>query len=405
MDALYVFITTAFPKAGVQVAGLPLTLNLLLTAYVVLRQPNQTFLSVQKHRSIMIAYSVLFVFGILSMLLAFAQGGAPFTLSQMLIVVGSPLVAIAALRIPPKKFAEIIIISMLIINIYAVTQYIFGIENTSIGGLTYTYGQSITDKPIGFKADGTAAKMVSTYQNGNSYGLFDALGLSYLLSRLPLNRQWNIARVAALFIGFVGFMLSGSRSIQIPFCVFLIFILIQYIRQTSPRFQQNIIGGIIFGGCALCAFAATQPMMISSIKKRLITQTLADPTANGRTKQWQGIFDAVTQMDGFSLIRQLLFGKNPTASFGGEGLPHFFTVFGLPCTIAFYAGLVLLIIECWKNQYTKNIAFGILCVTIAFCVDQSFLYPPNIMNIYLFYGAAQKLTNTVAASGKVVRIS
>ena len=50
MDALYVFITTALPKAGVQVAGLPLTLNLLLTAYVILRHPNQTLLMMQRFR-------------------------------------------------------------------------------------------------------------------------------------------------------------------------------------------------------------------------------------------------------------------------------------------------------------------------------------------------------------------
>ena len=36
MDAFSVFVTTSLPKAGVQVAGLPLTLNLLLTAYVIL---------------------------------------------------------------------------------------------------------------------------------------------------------------------------------------------------------------------------------------------------------------------------------------------------------------------------------------------------------------------------------
>ena len=52
MDALYIFITTALPKAGAQVAGLPLTLNLLLTAYVILRHPNQTLLMMQKFRGL-----------------------------------------------------------------------------------------------------------------------------------------------------------------------------------------------------------------------------------------------------------------------------------------------------------------------------------------------------------------
>lgn len=392
MDALYVFVTTAFPKAGAQVAGLPLTLNLLLTAYVILRHPNQTLLSIQKHHSITLAYSILFVFGVLSILLAFAQGAAPFTLSQMLVVIGSPLVGIAALRLPPERFAKIVVVSMLIVNAYALVQYVFGIEQAAVGGLTYTYGQSITDKAIGFKADGTAEKMTSTYQSGNSLGLFDALGFSYLLTRFPFKWRWNSARIIALFVGFLGLMLSGSRSIQIPFCICLLFILAQTIRQTPPRLRQNIIAGIILAGCTIVLFFVSQPAMVSKITDRLITQTLADPTASGRTDQWQGIIDAVTQMDLPALIRQFFFGKNPTATFGGEGLPNFFALFGLLCTLAFYIGLTVLVIICWKNQHTKTIALGILCVIIAFCVDSTYLYPPCVMNVYLFFAAAQKLT-------------
>lgn len=390
MDALYVFVTTAFPKAGAQVAGLPLTLNLLLTAYVILRHPNQTLLSMQKHRGIMISYLVLFIFGVLSILLAFAQGAAPFTLSQMLVVVGSPLVGIAALRLPPERFAKIIVVSMLIVNTYALIQYTLGTENTAIEGLTYTYGQSFTDKPNGFKADGTAEKMTSTFQSGNSFGLFDALGLSYLLTRFPLNRRWNFARIVAFFVGFVGFMLSGSRSIQIPFAICLVFILVQSVKQTPPRLRQNILAGIAIGGCALIAFVFFQPAMILGIKDRLITQTLADPTASGRTEQWQRIFDVVKQMDGVELLQQFLFGGNPTKNVG-EGLPYFFAVFGLPCTLAFFIGLTSLVIICWREKNTKTIALGILCVTIAFCIDSSYMYPPCIMNVYLFYAAAQQL--------------
>lgn len=49
--------------------------------------------------------------------------------------------------------------------------------------------------------------------------------------------------------------------------------------------------------------------MIFKITDRLITQTLADPTASGRTDQWQSIIDAVTQMNLPTLIRQFFFGK------------------------------------------------------------------------------------------------
>ncbi|NMM95241.1 O-antigen ligase family protein [Bifidobacterium oedipodis] len=396
MDTIFTFITMAFPKAGAQVSGLPLTLNLLLTAYVVLRHPNQTLLSIQKYHDLAVAYALLFVFGLHSMLLAVAQGVSPYALSQMLIVIGSPLVAVSALRLNAEKFTKIVICAMLIVNLYAVAQYTAGIENTAIEGITYTYGQSIFDKPIGLSVDGTAEKMISTYQNGNSFGLFDALGLSYLLNRLPIDHKWNIAKLCALFLGFIGFMLSGSRSIQIPFILVLLFILIQYIKRTPSRLRQNIIGGCITGLVIMAIFLSYNSTMMSKFLDRLITQTVADPTASGRTEQWNIIFSSISNMDTITLIRQFLLGKNPQADFRGEGLPDFFATFGLPCTIAFYSGLILLIIHCWKSKYGKTTALGILSVSIAFCFDQSYYYPPDIMNVYLFAAAVYLLSNQKA---------
>lgn len=64
MDALSVFVTTSLPKAGAQVAGLPLTLNLLLTAYVILRHPNQTLLMMKRFRGLAMAYGALFASGL-----------------------------------------------------------------------------------------------------------------------------------------------------------------------------------------------------------------------------------------------------------------------------------------------------------------------------------------------------
>ena len=55
MDALSVFVTTSLLKAGAQVARLPLTLNLLLTAYVILRHPNRTLLMMKRFRGLAVA--------------------------------------------------------------------------------------------------------------------------------------------------------------------------------------------------------------------------------------------------------------------------------------------------------------------------------------------------------------
>ena len=388
MDALYVFVTTSLPKAGAQVAGLPLTLNLLLTAYVILRRPNQTLLTMQRFRGLTIAYGTLFIFGTLSMLMALAQGVSAFTLSQMLIVVGSPLVGISATRILPERFSRIIICSMIIVNAYGLIQYFAGIENTSVAGLTYTLGQNISDKPIGFKADGTTEKIISTYQNGNSLGIFDALGISFLLTKSQSSRFWKFTRYLALALGLVGLMLSGSRSIQIPFVLFLVILLAQFIKQVPPR-KRGItlsIGSVLLAVGVVFLYA--QQTIVSHFFDRLVNQTMADPTGSGRTEQWSQSFEVISQMNGWQLLRQILFGQNPHTNVGGEGLPKFFFMFGFVSTIAFYGGLLYIVWQCWQRRKSHTVAIGILCVFCAFCVDQSFNYPPNIMNVALFAAAA-----------------
>ena len=153
MDALFTFITMAFPKAGIQIAGLPLTLNLLLTVYVVLRHPNQTLLLIQRHKNFAILYVVLLFFGIITILTDITQGARPYFLAQILIVLISPAVGISASRISSDRFTKIVIIAMIITNAYGVAQYFIGISQLAIPGVTYTYGQDFLDKAIGWNAD------------------------------------------------------------------------------------------------------------------------------------------------------------------------------------------------------------------------------------------------------------
>lgn len=285
-------------------------------------------------------------------------------------------------------FGEIIICSLIIVNVYGLIQYFAGIENTSVAGLTYTLGQSIDDKPIGLKADGTAEKIISTYQNGNSLGIFNALGISFMLTSAQSSRFWKIGQYFALSLGLIGIMLSGSRSIQIPFLLFLIILLVQFIKQLPPRkrgMTLSISGTILAFGIV---YLLAQRTIINQFIDRLVKQTLADPTASGRTNQWSHSFEVISHMDGGQVLRQLLFGRSPHTDIGGEGLPEFFFMFGIVSTAAFYGGLLYIVWCCWQRRSSRTIAIGILCVFCAFCVDQSFYYPPNIMNVALFAAAA-----------------
>ena len=129
---------------------------------------------------------------------------------------------------------------------------------------------------------------------------------------------------------------------------------------------------------------AVQRTIISQFTDRLIKQTLSSSTGNGRTIQWAHNIDVISEMNGPELLRQILIGQDPNVAIGGEGLPKYFCIFGLISTVAFFCGIISIIRMCWRSYNGRILAIGILCVFIAFCVDQSFLYPPNVMNIALF---------------------
>lgn len=345
---------------------------------------------IQRFRGLTVAYGTLFIFGVLSILMALAQGMEAYTLSQMIIVVGSPLVGVAATRMSSRQFSRIIICSMFIVNLYGIIQFAIGIENCAVAGITYTLGQDFTDKAIGFHADGTVEKIPSTYQSGSSLGIFNVLGVSFLLSNYQNSSIWKYMRYVALGLGLVGVMLSGSRSIQIPFILLLIIFLIQFVKQLPPRKRSMTLGvggiALAIGAVCLCA----QQTIVDRFFDRLVNQTLADKTASGRTEQWSQSFEVISQMNGWQLLRQIMFGQNPHTDVVGEGLPKFFFMFGIVSTMAFYGGLLYIIRCCWQCRRSRTVALGILCVFCAFCVDRSFNYPPNIMNVSLFAAAVLK---------------
>ncbi|PLS27702.1 O-antigen ligase family protein [Bifidobacterium parmae] len=390
LDALYVFVTMAIPKAGVQLGGIPLTLNILLSALVVLKNPNETIGFIQKIRGFNVAYWTLLAFGMVTFVLGLTDGTKPFDLAQTLIVLASPLVGVAALRLKPETLTRIVIVATIIVNVYGLIQFVGGVEKTSVEGLTYTYGQSLLDKPIGMSTttDTADTKIISTFQNGNSYGIFNVLAFSFLMSRLPVSGGWGALRMVATISSVVGVMICGSRSSVIPFAIMCVFMVISFLNQLPPRKRQNILVLIavicIVGVVALVA----QGTILEQFWERNVVHTTQDTTAAGRTDQWANSFRIIGQLSALPLLRLFFFGKSAGMNLIGEGLPEFFFNFGIIGTVAFYGGLLCLVRYCWKLAHGRTIAMGILCVTAAFCMDRTYHFPPNLMMISLFAAAA-----------------
>lgn len=400
LDTVFVFVTTAIPKAGVQLGALPLTANLVLLAVLVITGLASALRALDAVHGVMPWYVCMVLFGVFSTFIAWQEGATPYSIAQRITVLVSPLAAVATFRLSTRRSLRIIAWALIATSAYALVQFTGGITATSISGITYTMGQDLETKPIGYSADDSAAKVPSTYQNGSNFGIFAALAMMLMVSWRPEGRGMRRLRVFAIGSGVVGLLLCGSRSIIIPVALSLVFVFHQYVATLSRERQQQAMIGLILAFFFSVAFVVFfQSDILTTFWTRNVTQTLNDPTASGRTNQWSNMWLGVQSLSGWQLIRLILVGQSPSWGLGGEGLPEFLVTFGLPATLAFYVGLMTVAGRLWQNTAVRPVALGVLCVVFAFTVDMTFFYPPNVMNVYLIAMLALRIATPEIGHG------
>ena len=395
MDALFQIVTMIFPKAGVQAGGVPLTLNMLLLAYVIVRKPDQTVLAIQRIKWVGYLYAVFLLFGAFSLILSIGHWKM-FKIAEMVTVLASPLAIVFASRMGTERMLRITCIALILVDLYAVVQFTVGIVNTAVPGLTYTYGQTITTKSLGYGYGSggveAANKMPSTYTNGNYLGIFDALGITAMLSWKPRTTGWRVCRLSAIMLGFVGFMLCGSRSIVIPFTLACVLLLVQRYRSWPRRMKGTYLFFVFIGlVCVIVYLVVYQSSVINHFFNRIIVQTAEDSTGAGRTVQWARMWQNILLLGPLQILRLVLLGQESTYGLSGEGLPEFFATFGAIGTVAFYGMIVAGAVYCLRNKQIQPIAFGLLCAGVAFSVDQSYYYPPTVMEVFMILGIARAI--------------
>ena len=240
MDTLFQIVTMMIPKAGIQVGGAPLTLNVFLLLCVILKNPNQTVLAVQRIKGMGFLYAVLLLFGSMTFLLGIGHWPL-YRLAQIAIVIISPLAIVAMLRMDAEISMKITCVALIVVNIYGIVQFVHGIVSSSIPGLTYTYGQDLTGKNIGYGVGGDdlANKIVSTYQNGNYLGLFCIQGICLMFIWCAKEGIWKRLRFLSIILGFVGLLLCGSRSAVIPFAAICGALAVQRFRAWPNRMKMT----------------------------------------------------------------------------------------------------------------------------------------------------------------------
>lgn len=384
-NEIFEFMTLAFPKAGVQV-GVPITVAMLLFCLALAKSQYQVVPAFLAIKGLPAAYLV-FVFVVCVSFIFNMSDMTAFNISVVMVVIGSPLALAIGRAVDPQKAMELLTVSLIIVGFCALIQRVLGITHASIPGVTYTLGQDLADKPIGYgmASSGDAQKMPSTYQNGNGAGLFYALAIPILLAWRPEFVKWQILRGLAVLLGFIGLLLSGSRSILIPFCLFFLFIFSLLKNKLTYRRQ------ILFLAVSLLVLFFTilylmqaHSAVLTQLYSRYVSQTVSDPTGSDRTVQYGTAFSQIQPLTGWAFVRFLCIGL-PWSQIGGiEGFLSTLFMYGLFGFLAFIASLFVTAVHIYRLN--KLTAIGFLCVFIAFMVDGSFNYPPGLMNFFFLAG-------------------
>lgn len=383
---LFEFFTFTFPKAGVLVSDVPLTVAMLLFAFALLWSVKGIRPAIDKFRGFAIAYVLFAVFILLPMVMSLSRLSL-YMVSISIVLILSPLAIIIGGGMDFDKTVRIISVALLIVGLYAVVQFMFGIQATEIQGLNIAYGDSFETKPIGFGHGGLdALKMPATYQNGNGAGLFYALCLPLMFFWKPQKRCDAVLRVLGAIGGFAGLFLCGSRSVLIPFAVIAVPSLIVYIKRRLPaRAQLLFVAGVILAICGVLAyFAVANSEFISYFIDRYIVQTLSDPTGAGRTVLYQKFIDAVMGLGAWDSLRFLFFGMEWKDAQMTEGVVYILSYYGVFAFLSFLSVLIYPLVSVFKKN--KLLSVGLLLVFIAFLVDSSFLYPPYLINYFFIAG-------------------
>lgn len=387
------FFTLAFPKAGILIGGIPITIALVFFGIWVLFHIN-SILKLIIYKNALGLEFIIFAVIIFFTIIANFKSGMRTPAAEGILYVISPLMVAVGYRANKEDAVKIITISLLIVGTFSIIQYVVGIEKTMIAGLTLTYGDSYLNKTIGFGFDGLEAiKMPSTYQAGNSAGIFYISSSSVLLANKNLfkvfNKKMIVMRNLALGVGLIAIFMSGSRSVIISLvlvCPFLYKGIIKQFQGREKTYFTIVLITIII--CIIIYFINSDSEFITRIINRYVSDTLSDPTASGRTLQWSNLFNIISKTSLFELIRFMVIGLDWKYSLGLEGFLYVMPYYGV---IAFLLFIKVMIRPLSISRKVNMSYFaGFLGVFIILCVDRTFCSTPTLMNYFLIYGIVLK---------------
>lgn len=395
MLLLTIFFSIWFPKAGVKFSGIPLTVsNVLFGITFILWIFKKIKFGKVKISSL--GTILIFTIGycIFKYIIAYA-GGKSFieSIGYIIPLIIYPLIFFITFDEIENKnqinqIIKIIIYGFWFACLYALLQYVIGINKCAIPGLTVNLSdyQQYGEYWYMHKANGTQvdeAKIVSTYQNGNLFGI--GLLLIYpLVNKYYKDCKNRKLENFSLIIFVLCTFLTLSRACWLGIAVFL-FVEILLKKEKTLKDILKKISIIIMALIAIFLIFKYVPQ----IANRFLNTDLEDwISMSGRTEGLIEVFQTVWESGN---VLGLIFGPYGISEYSGLAYEMFplslFVQLGIIGVILMYTIFVKVIFELRKTDFIESaIRLSIIIWLIVGIIECGYWLPPAALNMFTLIG-------------------
>lgn len=384
-----IFFNICFPKAGIKLSGIPLTVGNVFLAitffFWAMKKVINRRMKINKIGYILI---ILMLYSLIKYLLI---GGFEKNIGYIIPLVVYPLMFIIAYdtidaKEKLQKVIKVICFGFFFICIYALLQYVFGIEKVCIPGLTVnlsdytTYGANWYLQKNNNNSSGIGTKIISTFQNGNLYGVNALLIYPIVYGYLKKeNRSFLMYVSLALFV--ICVFLSLSRSCWLGIVLFMLFGIFLESEKNKNRLYRKaiiILMCLVLVGVSFKYFPSITTRFSSMDKSSIMSMS-------GRT---EGLTEVLNNFSQYKYIFIWFIGSNGFIE--NVGLAYEMTPLALLVQVGII-GIVLFyetLYQVWKRMNKKKwlqnaVKLSIFIWTIVGCIEGAFWLPPTALNIFL----------------------
>lgn len=386
------FFNIWFPKAGIKLAGIPLTVgNILFAILFICWSFSKIKTKKIKFTRIHLYVLIGIYYFIMKFLICYLNNHSISSMIEYIVpLVIYPLILFVCVDLTDTKekynsILKLIYYGFIFLAIYGLIQYVFGVEKTTIPGITVNLSDYLRDGSNWYLEKNNAtndsySKVFSTYQNGNLLGvnliLFFPLVFEYAETKGKKNLSMLLTGLFSIII-----FLTLSRACWLGVFLFILLKILFNYSKTIEKFIYKIIFVLISISGIVLIFK-----YFPSIALRLSNTTLDKLISmSGRTEGFIELFKSIWNSNNIFSIIFGPYGIIKTSGFAYEMTQiAIFSLTGIVGLILWIIPLISIIKKVYKNSgFNSSINLSIIIWFIVAIIEGAYWLPPTAFNLFL----------------------